>query len=172
MPFALLTPSFIFFFTPSLIPHSSLPLLRILIQGLDARFDAHCDATIKALNWCASQANPSEQQRAARGLVVGMARALQGATLLTYGTCSAQHQIQQQHQADTASSSLVARLFCATRFPNLAHSQNRGGNSDLFSGGGGGSVPRCHYGTLPVDSASPTDLQAIIERHKPRVIAK
>jgi hypothetical protein len=129
---------------------------------------------MKALNWCASQANPSEQQRAARGLVVGMARALQGATLLTYGTCSAQHQIQQQqqHQADTASSSLVAQLFCATRFPSLAHSQNGGGNSDLFSGGGGGSVLRCHYGTLPVDSASPTDLQAIIERHTPQVITK
>jgi hypothetical protein len=116
---------------------------------LDARADAHVLEVEQQLQWAAAVATPLEQQAAARGLVVNLARALQASTLLQHAAAFSADGDSRSGNGGAAAAH-VAALFCAAK---------------LASGG----AARVHYGTLPVGckEASPHALAAIINRHTP-----
>ena len=104
----------------------------------------------RALRWATREATAREREASARGLAAGLARALQGSTLLTAAA-----------EADAASrpgQGEVASLFCATRFARTS-------NTEGFVG-----LMRCHYGDLPFGpEASEQSLAAIINRHSVKI---
>jgi len=128
----------------------------LLPQGLDGRYDAHAAEVTRALRWATREATAREREACARGLVAGLARALQGSVLLTAAATTSTRTVDVLGMQSSGQSE-AASLFCATRF-------SRSGNT-----GGGGVLGqmRCHYGDIPVGrpEASECNLTAIINRH-------